>query len=128
MGQVLNIAHRGASADAPENTLPAFEAALAAGADALELDVHLAADGAIVVIHDITLARTTSGRGFVGRHTLADLKRLDAGSWFGARFAGTAIPTLEEVVTLARGRARLFVELKAGSDFYPGIEGAVVRR
>lgn len=127
MGRVLNIAHRGASADAPENTLPAFEAALAAGADALELDVHMAADGAIVVIHDLTLGRTTSGRGFVRRHTLADLRRLDAGSWFGPGFAGTAVPTLEEVVALARGRTRLFVEVKAGSDFYPGIEGAVVR-
>lgn len=128
MDRVLNIAHRGASADAPENTLPAFQAALAAGADALELDVHMAADGALVVIHDITLGRTTNGRGFVGRHALADLRRLDAGSWFGPRFAGTAIPTLEEVVALVRGRARLFVELKAGSDFYPGIEAAAVQR
>lgn len=127
MGRVLNIAHRGASADAPENTLPAFEAALAAGADALELDVHMAADGALVVIHDPALGRTTNGRGFVGAHTLADLRRLDAGAWFGPAFAGTAVPTLEEVVALARGRARLFVEIKGGSDFYPGIESAVIR-
>ncbi len=127
MGRILNIAHRGASAAAPENTLPAFEAALAAGADAVELDVHRAADGALVVIHDPTLGRTTNGQGPVGAHTLADLRRLDAGTWFGPAFAGTAVPTLEEVVALSRGRTRLFVEIKGGSDFYPGIESAVVR-
>jgi len=127
MGRVLTIAHRGASADAPENTLRAFEAALAAGADALELDVHMAADGALVVIHDATLARTTSGQGVVGALTLADLRRLDAGAWFGPAFAGTSIPTLAEVVAFARGRARLFVEIKGGSDLYPGIESAVIR-
>lgn len=127
MGRVLNIAHRGASADAPENTLPAFEAALAAGADALELDVHMAADGALVVIHDPALGRTTNGQGLVGVYTLADLRRLDAGAWFGPAFAGTSVPTLGEVVALARGCARLFVEIKGGSDFYPGIEVAVIR-
>ena len=127
MGRVLNIAHRGGSADAPENTLPAFEAALAAGADALELDVHMAADGALVVIHDPILGRTTSGRGPVRAHSLAELKRLDAGAWFGPAFAGTSVPTLEEVVALSRGRARLFVEIKGGSDFYPEIELAVIR-
>ncbi|MGH7406693.1 MAG: glycerophosphodiester phosphodiesterase [Candidatus Methylomirabilales bacterium] len=127
MRRVLNIAHRGASADAPENTLPAFEAALAAGADALELDVHMAADGALVVIHDAILGRTTNGPGPVRVHTLAELKRLDAGAWFGPAFAGTSVPTLEEVVALSRGRARVFVEIKGGSDFYPGIELAVIR-
>lgn len=127
MGKVLNIAHRGASADAPENTLRAFEAALEAGADAIELDVHMAADGALVVIHDPILGRTTAGRGPVRAHTLADLKRLDAGGWFGPAFAGATVPTLQEVVAFARGRTRLFVEIKAGSDFYPGIEAAVTR-
>ncbi|MGH7361803.1 MAG: glycerophosphodiester phosphodiesterase [Candidatus Methylomirabilales bacterium] len=127
MRRVLNIAHRGASADAPENTLPAFEAALAAGADALELDVHMAADGALVVIHDAILGRTTNGPGPVRVHTLAEMKRLDAGAWFGPAFAGTSVPTLEEVVAFSRGRARLFVEIKGGSDFYPGIELAVIR-
>lgn len=127
MGRVLNIAHRGASAHAPENTLPAFEAALEAGADALELDVHMAADGALAVIHDSTLQRTSNGRGLVRAQTLPELKRLDAGAWFGPAFAGATVPTLAEVVALARGRARLFVEIKGGSDFYPGIESAVVR-
>lgn len=124
---VLNIAHRGASAHAPENTLPAFAAALEAGADALELDIHMAADGALVVIHDSTLERTTNGRGLVRVRTLADLKRLDAGAWFGPAFGGARVPALGEVVALARGRVRLFVEIKGGSDFYPGIESAVVR-
>ncbi|MCI0370113.1 MAG: glycerophosphodiester phosphodiesterase [candidate division NC10 bacterium] len=127
MRRVLNIAHRGASADAPENTLPAFQAALAAGADALELDVHMAADGALVVIHDAILGRTTNGRGPVRAHSLPELKQLDAGAWFGPAFAGTSVPTLEEVVALSRGHARLFVEIKGGSDFYPGIELAVIR-
>jgi glycerophosphoryl diester phosphodiesterase len=127
MSRILNIAHRGASAAAPENTLPAFEAALAAGADAVELDVHRAADGTLVVIHDPTLARTTNGQGSVSAHTLADLRRLDAGAWFGPAFAGTAVPTLEDVAAFARGRTRLFVEIKGGSDLYPGIESAVVR-
>ncbi len=118
----LLIAHRGASTVAPEHTIPAYEAAIQAGADALELDVHLTADDQLVVIHDPDLARTTDGRGAVREHTLPELKRLDAGRWFGRAFRGQRIQTLSEVLERFRGRTAFGVELKAGSDFYPGIE------
>src|SRR6267378_6141215 len=75
----LNIGHRGAAGEAPENTFAAFDLALRQGADGIEFDVHLSADGVPVVIHDARLERTTSGSGRVGKHTLASLRRLDAG-------------------------------------------------
>lgn len=105
-------AHRGASAVAPENTLAAFAAAEAAGADGIELDVHLSRDGVPVIIHDDTVDRTTSGRGEVGRLRLDELRSLDAGSWFSPSFAGEPIPTLEEVLHWAEGRLRLNLEIK----------------
>lgn len=104
------VCHRGANTIAPENTLPAFECALAAGFDFIELDLHITADGEIVVIHDPMLERTTDGTGPVTQHTLADLRALDAGAWFDPFFAGTRIPTLEDVLDLLRrydGRAYL---------------------
>jgi glycerophosphoryl diester phosphodiesterase len=110
----LVVAHRGASALAPENTLAAVRLALAHGAPAVECDVHLCADGVPVVIHDDRVDRTTSGKGLVSALTLQHLKTLDAGSWFGPAFAGERIPTLDEVLEACAGRARVFVELKAG--------------
>ncbi|WP_206885869.1 glycerophosphodiester phosphodiesterase [Alicyclobacillus mali (ex Roth et al. 2021)] len=93
----LYIAHRGASAECPENTLPAFVRAAELGADMIELDVRLTGDGGVVVLHDPTVDRTTDGSGLVADMRLADLRKLDAGSWFDARFRGTLIPTLDEV-------------------------------
>lgn len=114
---MLNIAHRGASGRFPENTLIAFGAAIAAGARMCELDVRLSADGALVVIHDETVDRTTDGRGAVGAMTLAELKRLDAGARFGPGFAGERIPTLDEVFALAGDRCALNLEIKsAGAE------------
>ncbi len=110
----LVVAHRGASALAPENTLAAFRLALEGGAAAVECDVHLSADGAPVVIHDARVDRTTSGTGQVASLTLDELRRLDAGAWFGPAFAGERVPTLGEVVGVCAGRGRLFVELKVG--------------
>ncbi|MGH2352028.1 MAG: glycerophosphodiester phosphodiesterase, partial [Chloroflexota bacterium] len=110
----LIVAHRGASGLAPENTLAAFRLALDLGAPAVECDVHLAADGAPVVIHDPRVDRTTSGSGDVRALTLDHLRRLDAGSWFSARFAAERIPTLDETLAVCTGRARVFVELKVG--------------
>jgi glycerophosphoryl diester phosphodiesterase len=110
--KVFIWAHRGASRFAPENTLAAFRAAEAAGADGIELDVHLTRDGAAVVIHDETVDRTTNGRGTVARLRLRELRRLDAGSWFGPIFSGERIPTLEEVFVWAGDRLRLNIELK----------------
>ena len=122
----LVIAHRGASADAPENTIAAFELALEQGADAIELDIHLSRDSHPVVIHDFTLERTTDGAGPVGERTVRELKRLDAGGWRGPGFRGQRIQTLQEVLERFRDRARFWVEIKGGSHVYPEIEERVV--
>lgn len=106
------IAHRGASGTCPENTLAAFRRAEALGAHMIELDVQLTRDDEVIVLHDDTLDRTSDGRGPVAARTLAELRRLDAGSWFGAAFRGEPIPTLAEVLTAVR--LPVNVELKAG--------------
>jgi glycerophosphoryl diester phosphodiesterase len=93
---MLAIAHRGASAYAPENTRAAFQRAIEMGADMIETDLQLTRDGAIVLVHDERIDRTTNGSGFVADHTLAALKALDAGEWFAADFAGERIMTLTE--------------------------------
>ena len=126
--RTLAVAHRGAAGLAPENTLAAFQAGLEHGADALELDVHLSRDGHLVVIHDAATVRTTNVVGEVGDMTLADLRRLDASArYFGSPVPAQRIPTLAEVLDLARGRAAVQVEIKLKSDGtrYPGIEAAV---
>ncbi|MGH7411421.1 MAG: glycerophosphodiester phosphodiesterase family protein, partial [Candidatus Methylomirabilis sp.] len=122
----LNIAHRGASALAPENTMAAFEKAIELGADVIELDLHLTRDGELVVIHDDTLDRTTDGRGPVHGRSLEEIRRLDAGRWFGQAFAGERIPTLSEVLDRFAGKIPLALEVKAGSAFFPGIEERLV--
>ncbi len=94
------IAHRGASADAPENTLAALRAAATAGATWVEFDVKLSRDGHCILLHDDLLNRTTDGRGEVAHYDLDELRRLDAGSWFGRRFRGERVPTLEEALAL----------------------------
>ena len=106
------IAHRGASAYAPENTLAAFDLALQLGCRHLELDIDFTSDGHIVVMHDDTVDRTTNGTGPVGSHTLAELRALDAGSWFGTPFAGERIPTFAEVLARYQGRVHLHTEIK----------------
>ncbi len=112
---VLNIAHRGASGTFPENTVSAFQAAVEAGADMCELDVQLSRDGAVVVIHDDTVERTTDGIGEVAELTLEEIKRLDAGAKFkGGPFKGAQIPTLDEVFSATSGKCGLNIELKAG--------------
>jgi glycerophosphoryl diester phosphodiesterase len=108
----LRVAHRGASARAPENTLAAFREAIRLGADAIELDVQLSADGVPMVIHDETVDRTTNGHGRVASFASRDLRRLDAGAWFSSRFKGERIPTLEEALECARGRCGLNIEIK----------------
>jgi glycerophosphoryl diester phosphodiesterase len=122
-------AHRGFSAHYPEQTLLAFERAIEAGADRLEMDLAITSDGHIVMMHDRTIDRTTDGSGPVDAFTLAELQALDAGSWKGTQFAGERIPTLEEVLELADGRAILNLEIKsrgrAGSWVARVIERAV---
>jgi glycerophosphoryl diester phosphodiesterase len=123
----LNIAHRGASAYAPENTLAAFRLALEIGADGFELDVMLSADGHLVVIHDDAVDRTTDGSGPVRQKTLAELRALDASIGFDARFTGEHIPTLREVFDLVAGsRAFVNVEIKTDSLKGDGLEEKLV--
>jgi glycerophosphoryl diester phosphodiesterase len=111
---------------APENTMASFEKAIELGADAVELDVHLTRDGHVVVIHDPHLERTTSGHGLVRDHTLAEIKALDAGSGFGAGFAGQRVPTLDEILAWARGKCVVDAEIKGDPSPYPDIEARVV--
>ena len=131
----LNIAHRGAGGDAPENTLAAFELALRQGAGGIEFDVHVSSDGVPMVIHDPHLGRTTSGKGWVSEHRASVLRRLDAGSWFNRRFpekarhryAGAKIPLLSEVLAWVHQHKILtLVEIKGGRGTYPGIEAKVL--
>jgi glycerophosphoryl diester phosphodiesterase len=110
--QPVIFAHRGASAHAPENTIAAFELAIAQQADAVELDVKLSADGQVIVIHDSTVDRTTNGHGRVEDMTLAELKTLDAGSFRGKEFAGEKIPTLGDVFGAVGKRTFINIELK----------------
>jgi glycerophosphoryl diester phosphodiesterase len=110
---VLVIAHRGASGHAPENTLAAFRKALALGAAFIETDLQLSRDARFVAIHDTTLNRTTNGRGAVHEMTLAEIRRLDAGSWFGSEFTGERVPTLEELLQFSKKHDVVFyLELK----------------
>lgn len=120
----LNWAHRGASGHAPQNTLAAFRLAAEMGADGIELDVHLSADGEVVVIHDDTVDATTNGHGRVSAMTLAELKALDAGSWFDPRFAGERIPTLQEVFDAVGHRLLINVEIKVEAGYHPPAQEA----
>lgn len=110
---IMVIAHRGYSGEAPENTLAAFKKAIAAGSDMIEFDIHFSKDRQIVVIHDEMLERTTNGLGRVSEHNLADLKKFDAGFWFSPNFSGERIPTLAEVLNLAKGKILVNVEIKS---------------
>lgn len=112
-GFVHVCGHRGHSIAAPENTIPALEAAAAHGATVCEIDVVLSRDDAIVLIHDEILDRTTNGKGRVSALTLAELRALDAGGWLDPRFAGTRLPTLSETLEAARRlKLGLLVEIK----------------
>ena len=126
------IAHRGSSGAAPENTLAAVELALDQKADVVENDIQRTADGALVIMHDTTLARTTDVEQVfpdrapwnVRDFTLAEIKQLDAGSWFAPEFAGERVPTLEEWVGAVGRRAGMLLEAKA-PELYPGIEADI---
>jgi glycerophosphoryl diester phosphodiesterase len=125
-GRPRVFGHRGAMGYAPENTFASIERAVEIGVDAIELDVHLTADGEVVVIHDHELDRTTDGDGILGEKTLAELKSLDAGKHFGDEFTGQRIPTLGEVLEWAHGRCVLDIEIKGGPWPYAGLEAKVV--
>ena len=112
-GRIHVCAHRGHSIAAPENTLPALEAAAAHGATVAEIDIVLTRDDRIVVLHDEILDRTTDGSGRVAALDFAEVKRLDAGAWFSPTFAGTRVPALEEALATARSnKMGLLIEIK----------------
>jgi glycerophosphoryl diester phosphodiesterase len=125
--RVLNFAHRGASHDAPQNTLAAFRLAVEMGADGVELDVQASRDGEAMVIHNFTLDATTDGQGRVADKTLAELKELDAGSWFDIRYAGQRVPTLQEVIVEVGHQLLLNIELKTRVFGSANLTAEVVR-
>lgn len=123
------IAHRGASAYYPENTMSAFRGAVEMGADMIELDVLLSKDGIPVVFHDAELDRKSDGKGLVSDYTLQELKQLDAGSWFDTRFKGEKIPTLEEVLSYTKDKIAVNIEIKTeavSDNAENGIEQKVI--
>ncbi|MEW6622011.1 MAG: glycerophosphodiester phosphodiesterase [Bacillota bacterium] len=122
------LGHRGVPGEAPENTLVSFKRALDLGIGGVELDVQLSRDGHLVVCHDETLDRTTSGRGYIKDITLTEMKKLDAGSWFHKRYACEQVPVLEEVLDLFKGQDFLLnIEIKSGIILYPGIEEKLIK-
>src|SRR5699024_7283151 len=102
--KMINVAHRGASGHAPENTMAAFQKGFEMKADYIEIDVQMTKDGELIVIHDTTVDRTTNGTGNVGDLTFEEIKQLDAGSWFSDEYAGEKIPTFEEILDEFRGK------------------------
>ena len=120
----LVAAHRGASRFAPENTMASFQKAVALGARAIELDVRLTADDEVVVVHDHGLRRTTTGQGQVGDRTWSEVRALDAGSRFDSAFADERVPRLDDVLSWAKDRVWLNIELKPAT----GDDGRLARR
>ncbi len=119
--QPVVIGHRGAAGIAPENTLAALRAGIAAGAELVEIDVQRSKDDVLVVFHDDTLERLTNGQGSVSSKSFDELRALDAGTHFGARYSDEKIPTLDEALQLARdSRVKLVIEMKSPAQF-PGI-------
>jgi glycerophosphoryl diester phosphodiesterase len=126
MARFLIYAHRGASDIRPENTLPAFAAAVAQGANGIECDVQLTRDGHAVIIHDYTLNRTTNGHGKVADHTLKQIKSLSAGAWFSPRYKNVRVPTLDEVLKkVKKTDLMLNVEMKNFPILQQGLEEKV---
>lgn len=121
------IAHRGASYDAPENTLTSVRRGFAQGADAVEVDVRLTLDGAIVLMHDATTQRTAQVDRLVAEQTLSELRQLDAGGWKGAQFAGEPVPTLDEAIAAVPRGKHLVIEVKCGLEIVPALVSCLNR-
>lgn len=119
------IAHRGASGDAPENTLAAFKLAWEQAADAVELDTHLSKDGQIVVIHDFDTKRIGGMNQKVAEQTFEELRALDMGSWKGTQWAREPIPVFADVLATIPEGKRLFIEIKCGPEILPALENAL---
>lgn len=121
-------AHRGACVSHPENTLPAFTEAIRLGVHQIEFDVYLTKDKQCIVIHDGTVDRTTNGSGKVSQLTLAEIKRLDAGSWKNAKFAGVKVPTLRETLAMMPNNIWLNVHTRGGPDAGAAVAREIVRQ
>lgn len=106
------LGHRGANRRAPQNTIPAFQAAIDRGADGVEFDVQMSSDGVLVICHNFTVDETSNGSGYVNELTFEELRNLDFGSWFSKEFAGTKIPTLEETLDCVKDMEIINVEIK----------------
>ncbi|MCR8657045.1 glycerophosphodiester phosphodiesterase [Paenibacillus endoradicis] len=127
MQMIINYAHRGASGYCPENTMASFIKAIELGATGIETDVQMTSDGQLVLIHDENLLRTTGIDKYVKDVTLAEIKQLDAGSWFNESFSAEKIPTLDELMQLAKqSNIKLNIEIKSGVFIYHGIEQKVI--
>ena len=119
------IAHRGASHDAPENTLAAFKLGWQQNADGVELDIHLSKDGKIIAIHDDSTKRTAGVDKKIAEQTLGELRVLDAGSWKGATWQNERIPTLDEVLTIIPNGKKLVIEIKCGIEVLPELQKVI---
>jgi len=126
-GTVLVTGHRGAMGLAPEHTMVSFAKGFELGADMLELDIHVTRDDQLAVMHDGDVSRTTNGTGHIKNMTLAEIKKLDAGVKFDARFSGERVPSLNEVLEYAKGRIQLAIEIKGDPLPTPGIEEKLVK-
>lgn len=132
--EILNVAHRGASGHAPEHTLAAYELGEQMKGDFIEVDLQMTEDGVLIAMHDEKVDRTTDGSGFVKEMTLAEIKQLDAGSWFNEaypdkaqpEYAGLTVPTLEEVIEEFGRGSRYYIETKA-PNVYPEMQEELLR-
>lgn len=122
------VAHRGSSADRPENTLASYRRAIDAGATAVEMDLRTTRDGVLVSLHDADMKRTTNGKGQVGDLTLEELQRLDAGGWFHPKYAGERVPTFREILELCGDRIDVLLDLKESGDDYAQVIATTVRK
>lgn len=126
MDKILIYGHRGAGFLAPENTMASFELAYEIGVDTIEFDIHMTRDGALVVMHDHDVSRTTDGQGYLNQMTMWEVKGLDAGIKFGEAYKNERVPTLGEVLDWAKDRIQLIIEIKGHPQPAQGIEEALV--
>ena len=122
------IAHRGSSADRPENTLASYHRAIEAGATIMEMDVRSTKDGALISLHDADLKRTTNGTGLAINMTLADIRKLDAGSWFDPKYKDERVPTMQEILELGKGKIDILLDLQEKGEDYANRVVAEVRK
>jgi glycerophosphoryl diester phosphodiesterase len=122
------VGHRGSAADRPENTLASYLRAIDAGASAVECDARTTRDGVLVSLHDADISRTSNGKGLVGELTLAELRKLDFGSWFDPKFKGELIPTLREILELCKGKVDVLIDLKELGELYASRVAEAVKR